>query len=139
MPCGSMRERWADMPPPAGDRATQLTIRDFLSEDSSMDSRRATWVLVLGVGACTPMPPKESPTATTVTRQQQVERGLQTTAGEPSRPAEEGLLATGFEFVVRSESPHPKFPSSWRVLVIDSGRLTWERVPIYGAIQDWNH
>ena len=112
-----------------------MTIREPVSDDSSMDSRCAAWCLVLGVAACTPLP-EQSSTDTAVTRQPQVEEKL--------RPAEEEWLpekgppATLIEWVEKPESLHPKFPSDWRVLVIHPDRQNWERVPIYGAIQDWH-
>jgi len=107
------------------------------------------WCLVLGVAACTPLPKEESSTDTAVTRQRQVEERLLPAEQEPSRPPETtvdellkrpaGPPATPIEWVEKPESPHPKFSSDWRVLMIDAGRLTWQRVPIYGAIQDWHH
>lgn len=101
-----------------------------------MESRWAMWCLGLGVAACTPLPKEESSPDTAVTRHRQVEEKLLPAEQEPS-PA--GPPATPIEWVEKPESPHPKFSSDWRVLVIDSGRLTWQRVPIYGAIQDWHH
>jgi hypothetical protein len=108
----------------------QLTIHAFLSEDSRMDSRCAMWCLVLGVAGCAPLPKQESATDTAVT--------LQPAVQEPSRQLEPGRPATLIEWEDLPESPHPKFSSDWRVMVIRSGNLSWERVPVYGAIQDWH-
>jgi hypothetical protein len=115
-----------------------LTIRELVSDDSSMDSRCAAWCLVLGVAACTPLPQQESSRDTAVTRQPQVEERLRPFAPETSRLLEKGPPATLIEWVETPESLHPKFPSDWRVLVIQSDRQDWDRVPIYGAIQDWH-
>lgn len=101
-----------------------------------MDSRCATWCLVLGVAACAPLPKQESTTDTAVTRQPQDEERLQPV--EHERLLDQGPPATLIESVEKPESLHPKFPSDWRVLVVHPDRENWQRVPIYGAIQDWH-